>query len=121
MNSITDFFQTAGIYLLAFMGISLLLAGILFFVVIRQLQRIQVPEGATFHQTLLLTPFLVVVFLDLLDFALDILSAPLAWMLLDKLGLTALRNVATIEALIPFTQPIPTLTLLWVAARLITF
>src|SRR3712207_9069808 len=31
---------------------------------------------------------------------------------------SALRNVATIEALVPFTQPIPTLTLAWFAARL---
>jgi hypothetical protein len=36
---------------------------------------------------------------------------------LDRLGLKGLRNKAAIEALIPFTQPIPTFTLSWIAAR----
>jgi hypothetical protein len=40
-----------------------------------------------------------------------------SWIVLDRLGLRGLRNKAAIEALIPFTQPIPTFTLSWVAAR----
>jgi hypothetical protein len=37
--------------------------------------------------------------------------------LLQRLGLTALREVATIEALIPISAPVPTMTLCWVLAR----
>ncbi len=56
--------------------------------------------------------------LDLLDFTLDILSAPVAWMLLTRLGLGPLRGVTVVEGLIPGTQIIPTMTLAWIASRL---
>jgi hypothetical protein len=105
-------------YLIAGMGISLLLAILLFIVVIRQMKRIEVPPDATFTETLLLTPFLVVVFVDLLDFGLDVLAAPFAWVILDRMGLKALRGVSAVEALIPFTQAIPTMTISWLGARL---
>lgn len=114
----TDFLQTLGLYLLGAMLISLMLALILFLIVIRQLRKIDVPKGAGFSETLLYTPFLVVVFIDLLDFGLDILAAPFAWVILDRLGLKALRGVSAFEALIPFTQAIPTMTLAWLAVRL---
>ncbi|NTW97609.1 MAG: hypothetical protein HGB28_03570, partial [Oscillochloris sp.] len=42
-----------------------------------------------------------------------------SWIILDRMGLRGLRNKAVIEALIPLTQPIPTFTLGWVAARLL--
>jgi len=61
----------------------------------------------------------VVVLIDLLDFALDFLAAPLAWVILDRLGLKALRGVSTVEALIPLTQVVPTMTLCWIGARLL--
>ncbi len=83
-----------------------------------QLRKIEVPPTATFSETLRLTPLLVVLGIDLLDFALDILAVPFVWLLLDRLGLKALRNVSAVEALIPFTQPIPLLTLSWLAVRL---
>jgi hypothetical protein len=50
--------------------------------------------------------------------ALDVFSAPIIWMILNRFGLQALRNVATIEALIPISGPVPTLTLAWLAARI---
>ena len=56
--------------------------------------------------------------IDLLDFALDFLAAPISWIILDRLGLKALRGVSTVESLIPFTQAIPTMTLAWVWVRL---
>lgn len=105
-------------YLLIGMGISLVLALLLFLIVIRQLKRIEVPAGAGFAETLRYTPFLVVVFIDLLDFGLDVLAAPFAWVVLDRLGLKALRGVSTVEALVPFTQAIPTMTISWIGARL---
>jgi hypothetical protein len=113
-----ELLRTLGYYILGVMAISLILALILFFVVIRQLKRIQVPPDAGFMETLLYTPFLVVVFIDLLDLGLDILAAPFAWVILDRLGLKALRGVSAVEAMVPFTQAIPTMTLSWFAARL---
>ncbi len=100
------------------MGISLVLAILLFLVVIRQLKRIDMPPDAGFTETLLHTPFLVVVFIDLLDFGLDVLAAPFAWVILDRLGLKALRGASVVEALIPLTQAIPTMTISWFGARL---
>lgn len=114
-----EFIRSIGLVILVFMGISLLLALILFFVVVRQTRRIDVPPGSGFAETLLYTPFLVVVFIDLLDFGLDILAAPFSWVVLDRLGLKALRGVSAVEALLPFTQFIPTMTLCWVMARIL--
>ncbi len=114
-----DSIQTIGVYLLGAMGIALLLAILLFFIVIRQMKHIQVPPNAGFSETLHYTPFLLVIFIDLLDFALDILAAPFAWVILDRLGLKALRGVSAAEALIPFTQAIPTMTICWLGVRLL--
>ncbi len=83
----------------------------------RKLKTIRVPKDADFFTTVRAVPLALVVGLDLLDLGLDSFSAPIEWFLLNRLGLTALRNVATFEALIPFTGPIPTLTLAWIAAR----
>jgi len=110
--------RTIGLILAASMGVSLALAAVLFVLVIRKLRRLNVPPDAGFGETLLYVPFLLVLFIDLLDWGLDVLSAPVSWILLDRLGLRALRNVSTIEALIPFTQFIPLLTLSWIWVRL---
>lgn len=110
--------RTVGLIVAASMGVSLVLATILFLLVVRKLHRLNVPPDAGFGETLLYVPFLLVLFIDLLDWGLDVLSAPVSWVLLDRLGLRALRNVSTVEALIPFTQFIPTLTLSWVWVRL---
>ncbi len=115
----TEFITTFGTNLLIAMGISLLLAAILFLSAIRQMKKIDVPIDATFTETLLLTPFIVVVFIDLLDFGLDVLAAPFAWVILDRMGLKALRGVSAVEALIPFTQAIPTMTISWIGARVL--
>lgn len=83
----------------------------------RTLRRIRVPQDADFFTTLRAVPLSLVVGLDLLDLGLDVLSTPIIWVILSRFRLQALRNVASIEALIPFTAPIPTLTLAWFAAR----
>jgi hypothetical protein len=98
--------------------VSLILALALLAVVVRQAQRINVPPGAGFAETLRYTPISVVLLIDLLDFALDFLAAPIAWVILDRLGLKALRAVSVVEAAIPLTQGIPTMTLFWIGARL---
>jgi hypothetical protein len=85
----------------------------------RRLRRIKLPPHADFWTTVRAVPLLLVIGLDLLDLGLDMFAAPLVWVILSRFRLQALRNVATVEALIPFTQPIPTLTVAWFAARLL--
>jgi hypothetical protein len=113
-----DLLQTIGIYLAGALGLSLLLALLLLLYILLAVRRIDVPPGADLTETLRHTPFIVVVMIDLLDLALDVLAAPFAWVILDRLGLKALRGVAAVEAFLPFTQIIPTMTLLWIGARL---
>ena len=114
-----DTLQTLGLYLVGAMAVSFVLGILLLLLVLRWIRRIDVPPGADFTETLLYTPLVVVITVDLLDFALDILSAPISWMVLDRLGLKALRGVAAVEGLLPFTQFIPTMTLCWFGARLL--
>jgi hypothetical protein len=84
----------------------------------RSLRRVRVPPNADFFTTVRAVPLSLVVGLDLLDLALDSFSAPIIWFILNRYDLKALRNVGAIEALIPITGPIPTLTLAWLAARI---
>jgi hypothetical protein len=100
------------------MVISLLAAVLLLMIAIRQVRKIRVPPNAGFVATLQGTPLVVVLGLDLLDLALDVFAAPLAWVILEYLGLKGLQTVTVIESLFPGTQLIPTLTLCWLAARL---
>lgn len=102
---------------LSIMGLSFLGFLLLIGFAVRQVRKVHVPPDADFTETLLLVPFTIVLAIDLLDLALDILAAPFVWLILDRLGLKALRNIAAVEALLPFTQPIPTLTVCWIAVR----
>lgn len=104
--------------LLALMASSLLLALVLVALFVWRLRKIKLPANADLFMALQATPFVVVLVLDLLDFSLDFLSAPLAWTLLTRLGLKPLRGVTIIESLIPGTQFLPTMTTAWVLARL---
>lgn len=97
--------------------IAVLLGALVLAWAFRTLRRIRVPQDADFFTTLRAVPLSLVVGLDLLDLGLDVLSTPIIWVILSRFRLQALRNVASIEALIPFTAPIPTLTLAWFAAR----
>ncbi|MFL7839593.1 MAG: hypothetical protein ACK2T4_13040 [Candidatus Promineifilaceae bacterium] len=108
-----------GLIIAAFMGVSLILAILLFVLVVQRLRKLDIPEDAGFGETLLYTPLALVLFIDLLDFALDFLAAPFTWAILDRLGLKALRNVFAFEAFLPFTQFIPAMTIAWFAARFI--
>lgn len=113
-----QFLRDFGFVLLSVMSVALVLAMLLLAIIIVQVRRIHVPPGADFATTLLYTPLLVVLFLDVLDLALDFLSAPIAWIVLDRLGLKALRGFATVESFVPFTQAIPTMTICWIGVRL---
>lgn len=82
-----------------------------------RMRRLKLPPNADLFTTLRALPLAFVVGLDLLDLGLDVLATPITWALLDRLKLRALRDVASFEALVPFTGPIPLLTILWLAAR----
>ena len=85
----------------------------------RSLRKLRVPDDASFATTLRIVPLSLVVVLDLLDLGLDIFAAPIVWLVLSRYKLQALRNVAALEALVPFTQVLPTLTVAWFVVRLL--
>jgi hypothetical protein len=95
----------------------LALAAAVLYLAWRKLRRIRISANADFFTTVRAVPLSLVVGLDLLDLALDVFSTPITWLLLDRLGLKALRNVATVKAAIPLGDMIPALTLAWLAAR----
>ena len=118
MDTALDFLRTFGLLLGVAALSCVLLATLILFVAVRQARRINVPPDADFAETLHYTPFLVVIGIDLLDLGLDFLAAPVSWLLLDHMGLKALRGVSTVEALIPGTQFLPLLTASWLTVRL---
>ncbi len=104
-------------WFLIFSGISLTLAILVGLWVWRSVKRLRIPDDATFMEAMRITPFSVVLLLDLLDFGLDFLSAPISWVILNSLGLQKLRAASVVEALIPGTQVIPTMTVAWILVR----
>ncbi len=102
---------------LGFLGTGILLSIILIIVVVWRVRKIEIPAGADFFEALRYTPLIIVITLDVLDFAFDFLSAPIGFTLLTFLGLNPLRGVAAIEAVIPGTQLIPLMTLAWIFVR----
>ncbi len=105
-------------WFLTLMITCLIVAMIVLWLIWQRLRRLNVPPNAGFFETMHYLPIALPIVLDLLDLGLDILAAPISWLLLDRLGLRGLRNKAAVEALIPFTQPIPIFTIGWVIARL---
>ena len=119
--------------LLALLGSGLILTLLFLIWVIRRVKQINLPPDADFLTALRATPLSVVILLDLFDFTLDIFSIPFAWAasiayasgsqpgsvppIKGDLGLQPLRAVTVIEAAIPGTQLIPTLTIAWLVAR----
>jgi hypothetical protein len=103
--------QTIAIAALLAFGGALLFSVMLGGVVLWRVRKIQLPPDADFFTAIRMTPLVVVLLLDLLDLA------PVAWLLLTRLGLGPLRGVTVVESLIPGTQIIPTMTLAWIAVR----
>src|SRR5436309_13921139 len=103
--------------LLCVVGGALLMAIALGVYIWATVRRINLPPDADTLTALRLTPLSVVILLDLLDLSLDFLGAPLAWLILTRLGLGPLRGVTLVESLIPGTQFIPTMTAAWPIAR----
>ncbi len=98
--------------------VCLSLASAVLYLAYRKLRRIKIAANSDFLTTVRAVPLSLVVGLDLLDLGLDVFSTPITWLILDRLGLKALRNVATIKAVIPIGDMIPALTLAWLGARL---
>jgi hypothetical protein len=115
---ITDDLRTIGLIVAALFLFGLVISVLLLIYAVRVMRHLDIPPDAGLADTLHVTPFIVVVGIDLLDLTLDVLAAPVSWVILDRMGLRALRNMATIEAIIPGTQIIPTLTLAWIIVRL---
>jgi hypothetical protein len=115
----SDFALTLGKILLIVGLVAVTLAAVLLALVYRRLRRLNLAADAGFFTTLRAVPLGLVVALDLLDLGLDFLAAPVAWVILGRLRLQGLREVAVIESLIPLTQPIPLMTLSWLATRLL--
>ncbi len=103
---------------LSITGIALLIALVLIAWLFFKIKRIRLLPDADAFDALRAAPLSVVIVLDLLDFALDIFSAPISWFFLDRLGLKPLRGAAVIKDLIPFTEFVPAMTIGWVVVRL---
>lgn len=84
----------------------------------RQISEIEIPEDADFFETMQHLPITVPLALDLLDMAFDIFAAPIAWLVLELLGLQVLQLITVVEGVIPGTQLVPTLTIAWLIARM---
>ena len=112
-ENLTQLLSTLGIIALVCIVIAVIGLALL----VRSIRRLNVPRDADFFTTMRMVPLALVILLDLLDFGMDIFATPLVWLFLDRMGLPSLRNKAVIEALIPFSGPIPTFTIAWVAAR----
>lgn len=106
-------FEVLGVIALS----ALVLSVIILVVAFRRLRHIRLPPNPDFFTTVRAVPLSLVVGLDLLDLALDSFSSPIIWFLLRRANLESLRRVATIEAILPFMGPVPTLTIAWIASR----
>lgn len=115
MEGWEQFFLILGLAMVGCLVISLV--GL--FLMVKRIRELRVPPDADFFTTMRFIPLLLAILLDLLDFGLDVLAAPVSWVILDRMGLKGLRNKAAIEAFIPFTGPIPTFVISWFAVRML--
>ncbi len=119
MNPSTWDWNSAAYFLVLLFGAGLVVIASLLLFVVWRVRRINLPQGAGFATALRAAPLSVVLLLDALDWSLDIFSAPITWLLLDRLGLAPLRGVAVVKDLIPFDNFIPAMTLAWLAVRVL--
>jgi len=78
--------------LAAVAAVALILSAIILFWALRILRRVRVPANADFFTTVRAVPLSLMVRLDLLDLALEVLSTPIIWVILSRFRLQALRN-----------------------------
>ena len=113
-----EFIQNFGLVILIVALLAIASAIALLMIAAKQIAEIQIPEDADFFETLQHVPITVPIALDLLDFVFDIFAAPIAWIILELLGLQALQMITMFEGIIPGTQLIPTMTGAWVISRM---
>lgn len=118
LETFLETFTQALFYIAGCMAIAAVIAVVGLLLTVRSVRNLRVPPGADIFTTMHYVPLPVVILFDLLDLGLDFFSAPIAWLVLDRMGLESLRNTATLQSAIPFTGPIPTLTITWLLARL---
>lgn len=116
--TVIEFLRQSAFIIVLCIGGAALAAVALLIAAARQLRDLEIPEDADFFETLQHVPITIPLALDLLDLAFDFFGAPIAWVLLELLGLQALQVITVFEGIIPGTQLIPTLTLAWVIARM---
>ncbi len=119
MNPSTWDWNYVAYFLVLLFAAGLVVVASLLLVVVWRVRRINLPQGAGFATALRAAPLSVVLLLDALDWSLDIFSAPITWLMLDRLGLAPLRGVAVVKDLIPFDNFIPAMTLAWLAVRVL--
>ncbi|WP_054536730.1 MULTISPECIES: hypothetical protein [Herpetosiphon] len=110
----SNFFRAVGWTIAIAGGLGLLGLALIWY----RLKRLNVPEGASYRETMMRVPLSLVIVLDLLDLAFDVFAAPISWLVLSHFNLQGLRRVSVVEALIPGTQVIPWMTVSWFAVRL---
>jgi len=118
MEAFSEFITYLLPFLFIIMAISFGVALVLLVWIVWQVKRIELPPEADFQTALLHTPFVVVLVLDLLDISLNFMSAPVGWAILTYLGLRPLRGITVVEGVLPGTELVPTMTVAWVAVRL---
>jgi hypothetical protein len=118
MGPLEALLQLFGMFLFVLLALAgIAIAGLVW--MLYSLRDIRVPPDADFFTTMHYIPITLPILLDILDFSLDFLSAPVSWVVLDRLGLSSLRNWASLEGVIPVvTNPIPTMTIAWLLARM---
>ncbi len=114
---IDQFIRQAGIYIVVCLAAAVAGGIALLVMAAKEVRELDIPEDADFFETLQAVPITIPIALDLLDMGLDFLAAPISWVILEMLGLGALKMITTVEALIPGTNLIPTMTIAWVIAR----
>ena len=76
-----DEIRTIGLVIFGIMLVASLAGAAFLAIAIHRLRNLNIPPNATFSETLLLTPLSVVLAIDLLDLGLDILAAPMSWLM----------------------------------------
>lgn len=117
--TVIEFLRQSLLIIVLCMGGALIGAIALLITAARQIRDLDIPEDADFFETLQHVPITVPIALDLLDLAFDFFAAPIAWVILELMGLQALQMITVLEGIIPGTQVIPTLTIAWVLSRTI--
>src|SRR5689334_18423836 len=94
-----QFWQTALIAFGVCAGAAVIAVITLLITAWQQVVDLEIPADADFFETLQMIPVTVPIALDLLDFAFDVFSAPISWIILELMGLRALQMITILEGI----------------------